>query len=378
MSGILSASYFLSSFSRVARRARSAAVMSTAVAAAILGMNRTSFAIPSSLGTAADVTSITTTMTAGTPSTLTNQAGYGASYSVFKAANSYTLNYLGEDDSIKTVTAGTLGTYMISGTGTAVVRRSSTGGNNDNIWYDGSGNGSNHSTVTLDGPLLSGFNQAFTSNNILVGADNVFSNRGNAVGNNTNVDRIDLLFTGGILASTASAFSIFDRGPSNDHDSFKIAAITSLGSTGLPTSYGQLQSFSDGTWGKTAVVPNQQENITRKNDAVAGSTLHPSDLTTQTLGGVLIQTSDLAPIGTKIYGYSLFSGAVTGTGNQLVDWTNTTYFPPADSTSTGGGLDPTATLSALYTAVPEPTTGTLMLAGLTGLIARRPKRAAAR
>ena len=74
-----------------------------------------------------------------------------------------------------------------------------------------------------------------------------------------------------------------------------------------------------------------------------------------------------------------FSGAVTGTGNQLVDWTNTTYFPPSDSTSTGGGLDPVGTLSALYVpvAVPEPTSLALIAVAGTGLLARRNRRAQA-
>jgi len=339
------------------------------VAAAALALVDHSFAAIS------NITGLTTTMSTGTSTMMTNLSGYGASYSIFKSSYTYTLDYLGEDDAVKTVTAGSLGTYNVSSIGTAVVRRSSTGGNNDTVWYQGAGNGANHSTVTLDGPLVSGFNQAFSSNNLLLGADNVFSNKGNAVGNNTNVDRVDVLFSGGFSAGT-TAFSIMDRGPSNDHDAFKIAAITALASNGTPSAYGPLISFNDGTWGTTSLIPTVQEDIVRENNALAGATLHPSDSTAQTIGGVLIQTDSLVPAGTKIYGYSLFAANVTGTGNQLVDWTNTTYFPPADSTSTGGGLDPVGTLADLYipVAVPEPTSCVLAAMAVGTALSRRPRR----
>ena len=197
----------------------------------------------------ANITSLTSVKTTGTATSVTGLSGYGASYSPFKTSNTYTLSYLNIDQSVQTLTAGSLGTFQVSNLGTAVVRRASTGGNNDTVWYMGSSTGANKSTVTLDGPQVSGFNQAFSSNNLMLGADNVFSNKGNAVGNNTNVDRIDILFTGGIQAGL-TAFSIMDRGPTSDHDSFQIAAITAM-KNGLPSAYGPLIAFRDGNWGTT-------------------------------------------------------------------------------------------------------------------------------
>jgi hypothetical protein len=345
-----------------------------ALAAAVLPLAMTSV----SSAAISTITSLTTQTSYGVPQTVSGQSGYGAAYSIFQPKSTYNLTYLNEDESVKTLTAGTLGTYTVGSLGTVTVRRSSTGGNNDTIWYLGSGNGTNHSTVTMDGPLVSGFNQAFSSNNLLIGADNVFSNTGNAVGNNTNVDRIDVTFPVGLTASANEAFSVMDRGASNDHDSFKIAAITGLDSTGKPSSYGTLFSFSDGTWGTTNLIPTSQENILRKNDTLSGGTLHPSDSTAQSIGGVLIQTDSLVAPGTKIYGYSLFSEEVTGKGSQLVDWTNTTYFPPANATSTEGGLDPVATLAAVYVpvAVPEPTSIGMLGAAALGLMARRRRKMA--
>ena len=327
-------------------------------AGVMLGVN-------ASYGAFADVTSISTHNTVATASTLSSIAGYGASYSVYQPKDTYTVKYLGEDDAITSLNAGALGNFSVSSQGTTVVRRGATGGNNDTVWYVGTGNGNNKSTVTLDGPTVSSFTQAFAANNVLMGADNVFSNSGNAVGNNTNVDRIDVMFSGGLTASAAQAFAIFDRGPTNDHDTFKIAAITAL-SNGAPSAYGSLQTFSDGTWGKPVITPpgTGQENIIRKNNTVPGDSFHPSDLTTQSVGGVLIQTDTLATAGTKIYGYSIFSATASGSSSALVNYAG---LPPANSTSTGGGLDPLATLGLLYTstsAVPEPTT-----ALLTGLVA---------
>ena len=326
-----------------------------------------------------DITSLTTSMTTASSVTKTSLSGYGASYSIYKTADNYNLDYNGQDDAVKTVTAGSLGTYTVGSTlGTVTVRRASTGGDNDTVWYAGTGTGTNNSTVVLDGTLVTGFNQALSSNNLMMGADNVFSNMGNAVGNNTNVDRIDVQYSA-FKASTAEAFTVMDRGPTNDHDAFKIAAITAIGANGAPSAYGPLISFTDGTWGHTSlVVPTQEENIVRENDSTSSPTFHPSDSTAQSIGGVLIQSSSLVAPGTTIYGYSLFAANVAGSGSELVDWTNTTYFPAADSTSTGGGLDPVATLAGLYTpvtAVPEPATCTLLAAtAMGGTLARRPKR----
>jgi hypothetical protein len=251
--------------------------------------------------------------------------------------------------------------------------------NNDQLWYKGTGTGVSGSTVSLYGPAVGGFNQAFDTNNLLLGADNLFSTTGNAVGNNTNVDRLDLLFTG-FQASSTSAFGVMERGPTTDHDTFKIAAITAIDAQGNPTGYGKLITESDGTWGKTNLVAASQEIILRKNNNLTpADTLHPSDSTAQPIGGVLIPTSDLVSAGTTIYGYSLFSadvtGSSTGSNNQLVNYNNTSFYHSADSTSTGGGLDPVA-VAVLYNTspVPEPASASLLLIAAGGILARRPNR----
>ncbi len=362
-----------SKLASVAKLARTRTVLTAAVAVTSLGLGASSF------GAISNITGFTSTMSSGPATTVSNVSGYGAnnSYSPYKSSNTYTMHYLGNDQALTSVTAGGLGTYAVSGAGVVTTRTGSTGANNTTVWYQGTGSGADHTTVTLDGPQVTTYAQAFSSNNLLLGADNVFSNMGNAVGNNTNVDRIDILLTSGLKTSNNTAFSVLDRGLSNDHDAFGIAAITAeVG--GVPTAYGPLHHFGDGTWGSTALVSNTtQEDITRKANAVNdGKGLHPSDSTAQSIGGVLIQTSSLGlPANTTIYGYSLFSGAVSqnDTSAELV---NFAALPAADSTSTGGGLDPVGTLGNVYTlsAVPEPTTGALAALAIGGLVARRPKR----
>jgi hypothetical protein len=324
------------------------------------------------------ITGITTQLVTGSSTMVPNLPGVGASYSQFQAPNTFNVTYQGNDLQLKTVTANGV-TYAASGMASAVVERGSNGTDTDNIWYAGSNSGSN---INLQGPKEGSLISAFGANNLLVGADNIFSNTGNAVGDNTNIVRLDMIFPAGFNASSSTAFAVFDRGTSTDHDAFQMAAITGLSNTGVPTNYGPLLSFGEGGWGTTDLITTQEEVILRKNDS-AGSTapFDPSDSTLQNIGGVLVPTGGngaLVPAGTKIYGYSLFSAVANGTGTELADYTNTTYFPAADSTAAQGGLDPVGTTAVLFSvAVPEPTTISIAGVAALGLLGRRRRKVVA-
>ena len=357
---------------------RSKTVVTAAVAVTTLGLAGSTFAAPT------DITSLTFQTVSGQDyNTPTPVAGAGATYSGYQAPKTYNVDYAGTDDKVTSVTSGGK-TYSATGFATkAVVERDgNTAENNDTLWYAGTSTGTTSgSTLNLTGPNFgnsstSPYTLAFDTNNLLVGSDNLFSNTGNAVGNNTNVARLDILFTGGIKTASSSAFAIMDRGPTTDHDSFGIAAILAVNAQGVPTAYGPLETYKDGTWGNTALnVPYSNEMILRKNDNTASNSLQPSDSTGQAVGGVLIPTTSLGEVAnTTIYGYSLFSGAVpsTDTSAQLVAYAS---LPTADSTSTGGGLDALATVGVLYTSsVPEPTTVALATVATLGLLGRRPRR----
>ncbi len=379
----------------VAARKPITAALSAAVAA-VLGSAAVSSAqsveIPGVSAGVNNVTSVTTRLDTGTATSVTGVTG--APSSNFNSSAKFTVNYAGDLDRVLTATAGGT-TYAATGLATNVVRRF-VGPNNDQLWYTGtfSGNTSG-STVSLNGPALGGFTQAFDSNSLNVGADNLFSTKAtgtgsNPVGNTTNVDRVDMLFSTGLTTSTGAAFVVTDRGASNDHDAFDVAAITSLDANGNPASYGPLLAFKDGTWGTANLTSPTEEVVLRKNDNLPNDTFHPSDFTSpgQAVGGVALTTAALdgGVAGQTIYGYSLFSADMTVTGNgsgtQLVNYTNSSVYGLADSTSTEGGLDPAATIAVLYTSntptVPEPATATLATSAAAGLLLSRRRKGASR
>jgi hypothetical protein len=350
----------------------SKAILATAAMAG-LGYASNAFAAP------ADVTAMSTTFTAGSTTTVTGVSGYGDSSTGFLSTNNYTIKYLGGDLAVSTVTANGQ-TYTATANGQAVVRRNLTDGNpnNDILWYatQGTADPKNGSTITLEGPQESGYNAALSQNNLFVGADNIFGNKGNGHGNNTDVERVDLLYSSGITTDSTKIFTIFDRGLTGQHDGFKIAAITALGAGNVPSAYGPVLTLNQGAWGNTSLLPLDGYTIMRKNNTLVNDKFHPSDTTLQTIGGVAINTTDLEPAGTTIYGYSLFAPDVTGTGAQLVDWTNTTFFPTNSNSSATGtaGLDPEAGAGVLFTCIPEPSTATLMTVVAGALLTRRSKR----
>jgi hypothetical protein len=370
-----------SKLGNLARTARSKTVLAAAVATTGLGLSSTSRG-----ALYPTITAITTSMTVGSTTSVSGVVGVGATYSQFQAPTTYTMNYANDVDAITSVTAGGL-TYSVTGQATATAQYNTAfgnGDNNDNVWEVGTG-GTGSTVVNAKGPNLGGtssaaVDKALSGNNILVGADNVFSNTGNPVGDNTDIVRIDMVFPTTITAASSKAFAIYDRGTANDHDAFQIAAITSINPvTKAPTSYGPLVSFSDGSWGTTSIASATQEDIVRLNNSSASTVLHPADLTNQPIGGVLIPTTSLnVAAGTTIYGYSLFSPDVpsNATSAELLETSNSAIFPEANSGSTGGGLDPVGAIGALYTqtAVPEPASASLLILTAGGYLARRPKR----
>jgi hypothetical protein len=262
----------------------------------------------------------------------------------------------------------------------AFIRRNTGAGNanNSSVWYrDGTGG-------SQSGTYATNYSSLMLRNDLSGGSDNTFAN---GTSNQTgNIERLDFVFTGGLVATSSLAFAVFERGAAGAHDFFKIAAIPGWDSVNnVPTSYGLLTGPStSAAWGATNPGADFAYHLFRYNtgDNLTTSTAH-TETGTQGIGGLVFTLAQLGiSAGTTIYGYSLFGADVTGSGANLIDFTNTTYFPSNTTSATGtGGID-LATINGLsFTAiaVPEPSTYALAGAGVmitAVLIHRRRRRAA--
>jgi hypothetical protein len=337
--------------------------LTLAAAVAAVGLGTATHAY----GAVSDVTSITTHLTVGSPTVVDDVTGAGTD-SGYTSSKTYNVDYAGDDLAITSITSGA-NTYAAGPiAGSVVLNRSTTDADTDIVYEQGTVSPT-ATTLSLMGPQESGAKAALSGNNLLVGADNVLNNAGNPNGNNSDIQRIDVIFPAGITPSASAVFAIFDRGVSTAHDGFEIAAITSL-SGGVPTNYGPLLTETTGSWGKTNVEPAETYSVTRQTGGTGP--FHPADQTDQAIGGVVIPTLSLASSTTTIYGYSLFATDTSVSGSALASVANF----PTTTTEANGGLDLVGTEAVLYTstAVPEPTTAVVGLFGIAGLLGRRSKR----
>ena len=229
-----------------------------------------------------------------------------------------------------------------------------------------------------------------TSNNTLLGADNVFSNSAApATTSAGNIERVDFYWSGGFTAVSSDGFAVFDRGAAGSHDSFRIAVFTGWDTiNNKPTiysgnvvtpgaaSYGASNlDYDPLTAGTQANLANYNlfryangDNLTTLASSGAGGA------NTQGIGGVFISFADLGiPQGTMVYGYSVMAADVNSaalpTMSNLVDWTNSTYYPTATA-DTNGGVDLMGFNGRRL--VPEPSTyGALLVGAAVGLLGWR-------
>lgn len=200
--------------------------------------------------------------------------------------------------------------------------------------------------------IFTGFNSDeeffLTDNAFNKGAENLFDNTTKINNNVNNIERFDWILTNPYYSTnpTKTGFTIFERGLKGDHDAFYIAAITSLtnGINGDPKTYGPIKHIMSSNYGDPEALINSL--------VLAGpetNNLSYISTSTENRGGVFVTLDDLGiSSGVNIYGYSIFANDLPASAQpiNLVDYTNTTYFPQTTS-ATDGGLDLIA-ITALY------------------------------
>ncbi|CAN5507170.1 hypothetical protein BH10PLA1_BH10PLA1_22080 [soil metagenome] len=321
-----------------------------------------------------DVDAITTGTGMGVASTTTAPGGVGSQFGPNKT---YTINFEGGSAPVTSITAGGNTYSIVKPADTITVRANQNNNKSPDrgvLFYQGSVTGN---TVNLKGTRQNSLSDALKQNDVYVGVDNLFTNKGGFYGDNVRSERLDVVFSSGVTASANKVFGVFDRGFQNgfnSHDPFKIAAITSVDANGNPTGYGEVISVAKG-WGQTSLIGSAITTVNLRNDPHNSSLTSPAALLVQPVGGVLIPTDDLVGAGVTIYGYSLFAYDVTGTGNQLLDWTNKNYFPPNTNHVTNG-LDLLSITGLIQlNAVPEPASLSLLAFGGGAMLMRRRRKA---
>lgn len=342
-----------------------------------------------SANAASTITGLSTTQFTGTVQNVNNVNGAGHQAD-FPEHEEYDLRYTGETTRVNSITTG-LGTFSPTSQANYVFRRTNTP-NSDIAWFHASHN-TTTDQVTLYGPKPTTLSDLFGGNNLNVGVDNMFANGTDGNGNYSNIERVDFVFSGGLTSASSKGFAVIERGNVGDHDAFGIVAITSISQDGTPTAYGTIKKFGTGDWGNTALLGGKKDYVVVRKDNDEGATVFaPSAHVKNSLGGVFVPLTDLAAAGTTIYGFSLVGGDVNASGSNLVNWSNTTYFPgntlnDNDSrdaygnliNTSPGGLDPTGTLAMLYSInapvspVPEPSSIAMIAMAAFPLLARRRK-----
>jgi len=335
------------------------------------------------------ISSITTTFTAGTPTTITGVNG----------------NSLTEDNdtlAIKTMTDTSGDTFTINQVAVAAyiqtANTQSTTSATDpaavSAWYLGN---SPATTSTPPSTILGTYNSGspaslLLGNNLLQGSDDLFNNVNTQSGSNnaSDVERMDLIMsTTGMALTDSLAVSVMDRGTG---DSFEIALITGIGTNGQPDAYGGTLIRVTSTEFGDNLLTTSNSNSTVLDDGGkpteylmrydSSTSLAKGNVTTDTqdlnqnIAGVVLNLGDFGiATGTTIYGYSIMAGDVTDVVggvtniNDLLNTSNTVYFPSNTNdqgTADNGGLDPVAINGTLFNefAVPEPSTYGVIFVGL--------------
>lgn len=294
--------------------------------------------------------------------------------------------------------------YSFTGSGASSVflRRNTSVGNPNNTttFYEYSSYGSN-STVYGAGDTSPTAGEVMLSSDLRQGLRNPFANSGGTTSLNSNIERIDFYFAGGLTVQEGAALVFFDlENQGNYGDGFVIAAYDTIGTVNgfanAPTNYVTTglevapDSFGNPVNAPASDNPRYLRSTTTSGDNLAANqTFATIDTNSGTPGasdlylvGILIPLADLGlSVGQTIYGYSLFAGDVSFTStSQMNNWNNASYYPTNTPSDTWGNMDFMGFGAQVARPVPEPSTyGALLLAaGLAAFGVRRWRFAARR
>ncbi|MBD2499298.1 SdrD B-like domain-containing protein [Anabaena azotica] len=214
-------------------------------------------------------------------------------------------------------------------------------GKRELLFYERDPNFSLPSNLNVKPSAATTMEQALLSDIINRGTDNIFGNQGSIINNiesnNNNIERVDFVETGGLVAPSANldgiGFLVLERGA---NDGFKIAAITAIDAAGNPTAFGPLKTATISNWGNGTNTSIQTE-VMRKDPGEA-NLRYTDSVPSQKIGAIYFsyQSLGVSPNQT-IYGYSLFPPDITTTDSS--DLVNLIGFPKDTDSTTDGGLD---------------------------------------
>ncbi len=214
--------------------------------------------------------------------------------------------------------------------------------------------------------------------------DTFTNNTGTLSGQQTNVERIDFVWSAGYKVLSGDVLSVFNIDPATSQDSFRIAVFTGWDSVhNKPTSYATTGVvIGQGAYGGllplsypagTSTTSTWNADTFSNGNSLSGTGSFVFTQSPQGIGGAAINLTDLGIAnGQTIYGYSIMGPDVNpATASDLVDWTNSTVYP-TDTSQVDGTADFSSFGGRFIRPVPEPAAyGALLLGAGLGLLGLR-------
>jgi hypothetical protein len=169
--------------------------------------------------------------------------------------------------------------------------------------------------------------EIIADNVINIGALDVFSNSGPRDYALKNIERIDLVFSNGIIAPAdelnLSGHTVMEK---NGNNTIQIAAILELDDSGQPAAYGPLIKVNANSFADSQEIQYGLTNVITHNDFLSNESKAPQGFMVwreslpETQGFAFVSLEDLGiSAGQKYYGISAFAADVDASRHNLLD-----------------------------------------------------------